>query len=91
MEFVQNDWGQCDIINKTKMLSKRGSDKIHDIIQTKYQKYPSIKILKDANVFAKWNKSSYERLINTPSYDAYSIQIHVCTLILDDIHHEQKD
>ena len=56
MESTQNDWGQCDIINKTKILAKRGSDKIHDIIQTKYQKNPSNTILKHANVLDKVNK-----------------------------------
>ena len=50
MEFTQNDWGQRDIANKTKILTKRGSDKIHDVILTKYQKYPSNTILKHASV-----------------------------------------
>ena len=59
MEFTQNDWGQCDIINKTKILTKRGSDKVHDIIPTKYQKYPSDTILKHANVLSKSNKLPY--------------------------------
>ena len=57
MELTQNDWGQRDTINKTKILTKQGSDKIHDVIPTKYQKYPSNKILKHANVLAKVNKS----------------------------------
>ena len=56
MEPTQNDWGQRDIINKTKILTKKGSDKIHDVIPTKYQKYPLNTILKHANVFDKANK-----------------------------------
>ena len=40
LEFMQNYWGQHDIINKIKILSKQGLDKIHDVISTKYQKYP---------------------------------------------------
>ena len=57
MEFTQNDWGQRDIINKTKILTKRGSDKIHDVMPMKYQKYHSNTILKHANFLAKENKS----------------------------------
>ena len=45
MEFMQNDWGRRDIINIIKILTKRGSDKIHDAISTKYQKYPSNTII----------------------------------------------
>ena len=41
MEFTQNDWGQRDIINKIKILTKLGTDTIHAVISTKYQKYPS--------------------------------------------------
>ena len=62
MEFTQNDWGQCDIINKIIVLSKWGSDTIHAAIPTKYYKYPSNKILKHANVFAKENKVPYRSL-----------------------------
>ena len=36
MEFTQNYWGQCDIINKTKIITQGGSDTIHEIILTKY-------------------------------------------------------
>ena len=57
MEFMQNDWGQRDIINKTKILTKQVSDMIHDVILTKYQKYTLNTILKHANVLAKVNKS----------------------------------
>ena len=35
MESTQNDWGQQDIINETKILTKRGSDTIHDVIPKK--------------------------------------------------------
>ena len=58
MEFTQNDWGQRDIINKTKILTKLGLDRIHDDIMTKYQKYPYTTILKYANVLVQLNKSS---------------------------------
>ena len=90
MEFMQNALGQCDIINKIKILIKRVSDKIHDIISTKYQKYPSNKILKHANILAKVNKSPKGGLLNTSSHDAYSIPIHVRTMTLSDISHEQR-
>ena len=56
MEFTKNDWGQRDIVNKTKILNKRGSNKIHDVIMMKYQKCPSNKILKHANVSDKVTK-----------------------------------
>ena len=56
MDFTQNYWGQRDIINKAKILTKQVSDTIHDVIPTKYQKYPSNTILKYANVLAKVNK-----------------------------------
>ena len=55
MKFTKNDWGWSDIINKTKILTKRGSDAINDIISKKYQKYPSNTKVKHANVFAKVN------------------------------------
>ena len=45
-----------EIIKKPKILTKRGSDNIHDVILTKYQKYTSDTILKHANVLAKANK-----------------------------------
>ena len=59
------------------MLTKRGSDTIHDIIPTKYQKYPSTTILKLANVLAKVNKPPQGTLHNITPPDAYSITIHV--------------
>ena len=57
MELTQNDWGQHDITNKTIILIKQGSDMIHDVIPTKYQKYFSTTILEHANLLAKVNKS----------------------------------
>ena len=91
MEFTQNDWGQCDIINKSKILAKRGWYKIHDIIQTKYQKYPSNTILKRANVLDKVNKLPYGRLLNMPSHDAYSITMHLRTMSLVETNHKHKE
>ena len=70
MEFTQNDWRQRDIINKTKILTKWGLDKIHEAIPTKYHKYPSNTILKHANVLAKWNKLPWGGLLNVPSHEA---------------------
>ena len=54
--FTQNYWGQRGIINKTKILTKWGSDMIHDVIPTKYQKYTPNIILKHAIVLAQVNK-----------------------------------
>ena len=56
MDSKKNDWGQCDIINKTIILTKQVTDKIHDFIPEKYQKYPSNTIIKHANVLDKVNK-----------------------------------
>ena len=56
-EFTQNDWGQNNIINKIIILNKLGSDMIHDVIPTKYQKYFSTTILEHANVLAKVDNS----------------------------------
>ena len=63
---------------------------IHAVILTKYQKYPSTKILKHVNVLDKINKSSYGYLPNMTPPDAYSIKIHVGTVTLAEIIHEQK-
>ena len=63
---------------------------IHAVILTKYQKYPSTTILKHVNVLAKVNKSRLGRLPNITPHDAYSITIHVRTVTLADISHEQK-
>ena len=57
IEFNHNDWGQQDTINKITILTKRGIDKIYAAIRTKYHKYPSTTIFKQANVLAKANKS----------------------------------
>ena len=56
MDFTQNDWGQNDIINRTKILTKRYLDMIHDVIPTKYHKYLSPTILKQGNVLDQVNK-----------------------------------
>ena len=64
MSFTQNDWSQPNITSKIIILTKRGTDTIHDVIQTKYHKYPSTTILKHVNVLAKVNKSHYMRLLN---------------------------
>ena len=50
MESTKNDSDQCDIIDKIILLTKRGTDITHAVILTQYQKYPSIKILKHADV-----------------------------------------
>ena len=44
IEFMNNDWGQRDIINNIKILTKQGTYTIHAVILTKYQKYPSTTI-----------------------------------------------
>ena len=49
--YTLNEWGQHDIINKIIILNKRGSDMIHDVITTKYQKDLSTTILEHANFF----------------------------------------
>ena len=56
MEFMQKNWGQCDIINSIMTLTKQGSYTIHDSIQNKYQKYPYNTIIKRANVLDQLNK-----------------------------------
>ena len=91
MKFMQNECGQRDITNRIKILTKRGSDKIHDVILKIYHKYPSNTILKHANVLAEVNKLPQGSLLNMPSHDSYSIPIHVRTTILADISHEQKE
>ena len=37
-ELTQNDWDQSDMINNTEIWTKGGSDTIHAIDPTKYQK-----------------------------------------------------
>ena len=85
MDFTQNDWGQRDIINKTKILNRWGSDTIHGTIKIKYQKYLS------ENVLDKVDKLTYGRLLNTPLHDAYIITIHKRITTLEDIKHKQKE
>ena len=63
---------------------------IHDVIPTKYQKYFSTTILEHANFLAKVNKSPEVYLHNIIPPDDYSITIHVHTVTLADISHEQK-
>ena len=69
-------------MNKIKIWTKRGSDKIYEVIPKKFQKYLSNTILKHANVVSKLNKSPH---------DAYSIKTHVRTMTLTYISHEQKE
>ena len=57
MEFTQNRWGQHDIIKRIKIITKPGSDTMHDVILKKYQKYPSNTIPEHKNVLAKVNIS----------------------------------
>ena len=64
---------------------------IHAIITTKYQKYPSITILKYVNVLAKVNNSPQGSLLNMTPHDNYSITIHVRTMTISEISHEQKN
>ena len=90
MGFTQNDWDQRDIINKIKILTKWGTNMIHDVIPTKYQKYPSITILKHVNVLTKVNKSPWGRLHDITPHDAYSIPIHVHTVTLAYSSHEKR-
>ena len=40
MKFTYNDWGQWEIINKVKILTKRGADMIYTVIPMEYQKHP---------------------------------------------------
>ena len=42
-------------------------------------------------LWAKVNKYPYVRLINTLSYDAYSIPVHVRTMNLSDISQKQRE
>ena len=90
MKFTQNYWGQFNIINKIKILTKQVTDTIHASIPTKYQKYPTTTIIKHSNVFAKSNELPYGRLPNKIPHDAYSITIHVRILNPADISHKQQ-
>ena len=77
-----------NIIIKSTQL---GSDTIHDVIPTKCQRYPSNTILENTNVLDKVNKLPYWRLLNMTSHDAYSIKIHVRTMTLFYISHQQNE
>ena len=91
MSFTHNDLDQCDIINHIIILTKRGADKIYTILPKKHYRYPSTTILKHANALVKVNKPPYEVLHNMTPHDTYIITIHVYTMTLVDISHEQKD
>ena len=73
------------------MLTKRGSDTIHDVIPTKYQKYPSNTILKHVNVLAKVNKLPRGSLHSINPHDAYIITINALTMTLSNISYEKKE
>ena len=85
--FTQKYRVQHKIINKTRILPKRCSDRIHDVIPTKYQKYPSTTILKHVNVLAKVNKLPWGNLYNMTSHDAYITTIHISRMYLAGINY----
>ena len=89
--FTQNYWGQRDIINKIIIFTKRVTDTIHALIPTKYQKYPSTTTLKHEKNLDKVNKLPNVRLLHTKPHAGYNIKIHVLTITISDISHEQKD
>ena len=64
---------------------------VYTVVLTKYQKYPSTKILKHANILAKVNKFPYGRLLNRTPYDAYSITIRVFTMTLAETSNKKKE
>ena len=72
------------------ILTKQGTDTIHAVIPKKYQKYPSMIILKHASVLDKVNKLPYVILHNMTPHDAYSITVHVCTMTIEDISHKKR-
>ena len=88
--YALNNWGQYDNINKIIIFIKRGLDRINDVILTKYHKYLSTTILEHVNFLAKVNKSPEEHLHNITPHDDYSIIIHVSTVNVAYISHEQK-
>ena len=57
MEFTQNDWVQCGIINEIKILTKRGTDTIHAVIQKNTRNIPQPKYLNMQVFLSKVNKS----------------------------------
>ena len=82
IDLIKKDRGQCDIIKKIMIITKRDNDTIQAVIMKKYQNYPSTTILKHANILAKVKKSPYVRLLNMMPYHAYSITIHVRTMTI---------
>ena len=66
-------------------------DTMHTAIPTKYQKYPSITILKHTNVLTKLNKSSWGILHDITPHGAYTIPVHVHTVTLADSSHKKKE
>ena len=63
MGFTHNDWGQCDIIKKNKILTNWYAYTIYTVIMMIYHKFPSNTILKHSNILDQLNKSSYKRLL----------------------------
>ena len=90
MGFTQNCWGQRDITNKIKVLTKQGTDMIYAVITKKYQKYPSTTIIEHKDVFDKVNNLPWGCLQNMTPNNAYNIPIYVLTMTLADICHGQK-
>ena len=66
MKFTHNDWVHRDIINIIMMLTKRGANKIYNVLPKKYQKYHLTTILKYAKISDKWNKLPYKHLLDVP-------------------------
>ena len=90
MKLTQNYWGWHAIISNIIILTKRGTDRIHAIIPTKYYKYPSTTILKHTNVLAKVDQLPYGSLPNMTPHESYSITIHLRTVTLSEISHKQN-
>ena len=91
MSFTQNYWSQRDTIKIYIILTKQGTDTIHDIIPKKYHKYPSTTILKHVNVLSKLNQLTYVCLQNLTPHDDYSITIHIRVMTISEIIHEKKN
>ena len=73
------------------MVIKRGTYKIHSVITTKYQKYPSTIMIKHVGVLDHVNKFTFVRLLNITPHDAYIITTHICTMTIAYISHKQKE
>ena len=63
---------------------------MHAAIPKKYQKYPSTTILKHNHVLAKANKQPYGRLHHMIPHAAYSIKVHVSTIIIAGIGNKKR-